>query len=119
MGTPMIFDVHDYTEITSSVNLCSLKSFRDYQDVLLLCKIIYQIVDSESLFSIIRFNDHTVNLCFNRLFNIVRDNTNFCWKPFLFTACYTVNNSKVISDKLCNKFYSFKICLNNKLFKFE
>lgn len=71
-------------------------------------------VESVYLFSLIRCNDQIIHLRFSHPFDVVRDNSNFSWKSFIYGACNTVNKSIMITDKLENKFNSFKHYLRKR-----
>lgn len=49
IGSPMLFNNHDYTEMLLKTNLPTLKSSRCYQDLLFLYKVINSLIDSPEL----------------------------------------------------------------------
>ena len=106
----MSYDNHNYSDLANYVCLPSLHSLRDYHDILLLYKIIYEYVDSFQLSQNINLNLNmqTLHLRNVRPFDFKLVKNNFINESFIDRSSNFVNSSNSIIRILENKLYSFK-----------
>lgn len=113
------FDDHDYSDISKKLNICSLKSLRDYNDVLLLYKVIYDFLNSDKLLFYINFNQQNINLRHFRPFSIEYDPSNFLDKSCLHRVTKMINHDDNLIMLLDTKIESFKKGVKQLIFKFD
>ena len=115
----MGFSDHDYSDISLSTGVCSLRSFRDSLDVLFLYKLLHDFVDIEYLFSSVRYNEHLRVLRQFRPFLLENRGGNFLNKSFIFRATSLVNASPLVISIFDEKIGKFKCELRKVVLKYE
>lgn len=119
IGFGMRFDNYDYSLKASRTGIFSLKSFRDYQDILFLYNIIYEYVDSDTLFKLIKFNSQGRSLRRYRLFDTEFTRGNFLQKSFIHITCNRINALDDVKNIFEHKIIKFKNELRNIIFYYK
>jgi len=117
MGTPMSFDEHDYSQISTAVSLRSIDSLHRYYDLIIVFKSINGLFLSNDLFNIFKFRDTLYNVRNPRCLveNISTSNCLF----FASTNRLIRNWNLLPSDiRFLDNIFSFKNKLKERLYTF-